>query len=147
MVHKSEFDDSWRFADYRPRAEFEPGETIKGDPGELMAFVKNYQEKQCRKDCNCHSCNVEREANVATEAIGLVEGHRQKDYGHPATDLGRTAKLWTAMFDHEFTAEDVATALRMVKESRLRNSPRHRDSLVDIIGYALTQEMIWEAKK
>ncbi len=81
---------------------------------------------------------------VASEAESLVEGHRQDDYGHPSIDLGRTAKLWTALFDYEFTASDVAQAMRMVKESRLRNSPRHRDSLVDICGYALTQEMIWE---
>ncbi len=82
--------------------------------------------------------------SVAEEAEELVEGHRQADYGHPSIDLGRTAKLWTALFDYTFTASDVAQAMRMVKESRLRNSPRHRDSLVDICGYALTQEMIWE---
>ena len=102
---------------------------------------------ECRKDCNCHPYNAERFTNVAREAEGLVEGHRQADYGHPSVDLGRTAKLWSALIDYPFTASDVAQMMRMVKESRLRNSPRHRDSLVDICGYALTQEMIWEVDK
>lgn len=82
--------------------------------------------------------------SVAEQATDLVEGHRQKDYGAPHIDLGRTARLWSALFDYPFTASDVSQAMRLLKESRLRNSPRHRDSLVDIVGYALTQEMIWE---
>ncbi len=85
--------------------------------------------------------------SVNQQADALVEGHRGEDYGHPSIDLGRTAKLWTALFDYEFTASDVAQAMRMVKESRLRNSPRHRDSLVDICGYARTQEMVWEKEE
>lgn len=89
-------------------------------------------------------CPPGRPLSVADEAAKLVEGHRQADYGHPSIDLGRTAKLWTALFDYQFSASDVAQAMRMVKESRLRNSPRHRDSLIDIVGYALAQEMIWE---
>ncbi len=94
--------------------------------------------------------------NVAQEAESLVEGHRQADYGHPAIDLGRTALLVTALLDgltigfgegqYRLKAEDMSQIQRMVKESRLRNSPRHRDSLVDICGYALTQEMVWSSE-
>lgn len=76
-------------------------------------------------------------------------GARQDSYGNVLDDFGRTAALWTALFadklksDAQFTAEDVPAAMRMVKESRLRNTPDHRDSLVDIVGYALTQERCW----
>lgn len=82
--------------------------------------------------------------SILDEASRIVGGDRGKDYGHPYDDFSRTAALWAALFGHEFTASDVAAAMRMVKESRLRNSPRHRDSLVDIAGYAQTQELVWE---
>lgn len=86
--------------------------------------------------------------SVLDQAHELVEGHRGKDYGHPWEDFNRTAGLWNALFAHKlsspFTASDVAAAMRMVKESRLQHTPDHRDSLVDICGYARTQEMVWE---
>lgn len=90
---------------------------------------------------------------VLEAANQLVEGHRHFDYGHPYDDFSRTADLWNALFahklklEHYFTASDVAAAMRMVKESRLQNSPKHRDSLVDICGYARTQEMCWEREE
>lgn len=85
---------------------------------------------------------------VLEEAARLVGGHRGSAYGHPADDFARTAALWTALLGDRLTAplsaDDVPALMRMVKESRLRQSPRHRDSLTDIAGYALTQEMVWE---
>lgn len=81
---------------------------------------------------------------VLEEASRVVGGSRGKDYGHPYDDFSRTAALWSALFGWQVRPEDVPAAMRMVKESRLRNSPRHRDSLVDIGGYARTQEMVWE---
>lgn len=46
-----------------------------------------------------------------------------------------------------FVAEDVAAAMRLVKESRLVNSPGHQDSMVDIAGYARTEEMCRDERK
>ncbi len=87
---------------------------------------------------------------VLDEASRVTSVDRQAVYGHPAEDFGRTAAFWTIRFAHKlkegesFTAEDVPPAMRLVKESRLVNTPRHRDSLVDISGYARTQEMVWD---
>jgi nucleoside 2-deoxyribosyltransferase len=91
-----------------------------------------------------------RQPNVAQEADGLVNGDRQATYGHPSVDFGRTADFWTTRLQHKLadgeriTSADVPALLRLLKESRLVESPRHRDSLVDICGYALTQEMVWD---
>lgn len=87
--------------------------------------------------------------SVATTAEGVVNGDRAAAYGNVLDDFGRTADLWTALFrdylkpGKSFKPEDVPAAMRMVKESRLRHSPRHEDSLIDICGYALTQEKVW----
>lgn len=87
---------------------------------------------------------------IMQEAQRLVYGERGATYSHPADDFGRTAALWNARFAHmlmageQFVPEDIAAAMRLVKESRLVASPRHRDSLVDIAGYAGTQELVWE---
>lgn len=83
---------------------------------------------------------------VAQQAHQLVFHERAAVYGDVLDDHGRTAELWNALFRHklkdgeQFQAEDVSAAMRMLKESRLQQTPGHRDSLVDIVGYCLTQE-------
>jgi hypothetical protein len=46
-----------------------------------------------------------------------------------------------------FKPEDVAVIQRLVKESRLARSPNHRDSLVDVAGYAQTQDLVAQERK
>lgn len=77
--------------------------------------------------------------SVLTEAEGLVHGDRNVSYGHPMDDFTRTAKMWSALFGIEFTAEQVGLAMICVKLSRERHAPK-RDNLVDIAGYAETVE-------
>lgn len=90
------------------------------------------------------------QGTILDEASRITASDRQAVYGHPADDFARTAAFWTTRFAHKlrpgevFTADEVPAAMRLVKESRLVQSTRHRDSLVDIAGYARTQEMIWE---
>jgi hypothetical protein len=58
---------------------------------------------------------------ILDEARDAVFGARAKTYGHPAVNFDRTAKMWGP-----------------VKLARLVESPRHRDSWVDLAGYAET---------
>lgn len=84
----------------------------------------------------------ERETLLA-EANRIVNGPRQKDYGHPLDDFSKTAQMWGPIFaDGIVTAEKVALAMICVKVSRLLNTPAHHDSQVDIAGYIQTYEMV-----
>lgn len=79
-------------------------------------------------------------ALILSESERLINGDRAKDYGDPNENFGRIAGLWNAQFANKltepFTAQDVAYALIHLKMSRLANTPGHRDSLIDICGYA-----------
>ena len=72
----------------------------------------------------------------ALEAHDIVHGARREKYGHPADNLAHTADLWRAQFGWDVSAGDVALAQVLLKMSRLRRSPEHRDNVVDIVGYA-----------
>jgi len=83
-------------------------------------------------------------ATILDEAKELIYGARQKSYGHPAQDFGRTALIWKAILGIHVTPEQVGLCLIGVKISREVNGHK-RDSLVDIAGYAGTIEMIHES--
>jgi len=85
---------------------------------------------------------------ILDQAKEAVDGDRQRDYGHPAENHGCTAALWWAYLkrrhgvDLPIDAIDVCALNRLQKEARLAHTPDHRDSLVDLAGYARNQEMI-----
>jgi hypothetical protein len=47
--------------------------------------------------------------------------------------------------NHSLNAKDVAAMMVLLKTARLANNPEHRDSLVDICGYAALIERCDEA--
>lgn len=80
---------------------------------------------------------------LADEAKSIVTGARRAAYGAPENNFERIARFWTAYFqntgrDITVTASDVSPLMRLMKEARLCETPDHRDSFVDLIGYALT---------
>jgi hypothetical protein len=86
---------------------------------------------------------------VLHEAERIIYGDREMTYGHPSKNLWTIARLWTAYVDaasdnslqgKEFTAKDVALMMILVKTARLANNDSHRDSVVDICGYAALME-------
>lgn len=83
--------------------------------------------------------------NICQEADRIVQGARQKAYGHPAQDFSRTGALWATILGlAEVTPVQVALCMAALKISRLCETPDHRDSLVDLAGYARTIELIQE---
>ena len=74
------------------------------------------------------------------EAAKTTEGARGADYGTPSVNLGeRTADLMDAYLKHRtgpIDGRDVCILQIMVKVARLVESPDHRDSWLDIAGYA-----------
>jgi Domain of unknown function (DUF6378)/Domain of unknown function (DUF4406) len=82
---------------------------------------------------------------VEVEASRLVrQGHRQKDYGHPRGDFDTIAALWSPILGAEVNAEKVALCMIALKMARLTSNPKHRDSLVDVIGYAICYDRLDE---
>lgn len=62
---------------------------------------------------------------------------RPASYGAPEDSFGRLAEVWCAIFpERRWTAADVALALAALKLVRLSFNPEHRDSAVDLAGYA-----------
>lgn len=85
--------------------------------------------------------------SILDEAEEIVNGARQTAYGHPIDDFTKTAKMWSGLFGVDITAEQVALGMMAVKMSRLLNTPNHRDSMVDIAGYAKTYQMVTQERK
>lgn len=92
--------------------------------------------------------------NILQEADRLTSGDRNKAYGAPLDDYTCTAALFTALLQHagklkqnETIEPELAQVLMIaVKLSRLSGNLTHRDSLVDIAGYARTIEMTQEER-
>lgn len=76
--------------------------------------------------------------SILEEAQAVVYGPRQAAYGHPRDNFERTARLWTAYLAISVSAVDVAQMMVLLKMARLMESPDHRDSWVDMAGYAAT---------
>jgi hypothetical protein len=72
------------------------------------------------------------------EVGSIVNGPRAAVYGHPSDGFRRIAALWTAYLDGKtvVTPVDAALMQALVKVARLRQSPDHRDSWLDLAGYA-----------
>jgi len=82
---------------------------------------------------------------VLHEAERIIYGDREQTYGHPSKNLQVIADMWTAYLNgatdnllgnKSFEAKDVAIMMILLKTARLANDINHRDSIVDICGYA-----------
>lgn len=84
--------------------------------------------------------------SVLEEAAQIVDGDREQTYGSPSRNLETIAQFWTVYLRRKYgspvdlTVDDVCQLMILVKQSRLINDPTHRDSLVDVCGYARLQE-------
>ena len=81
--------------------------------------------------------------NILEEADNLTSGDRAKAYGPAKENFRKIADLWSAYKDVDFTEEDVAMFMILVKMARNTFKDK-RDNLVDIAGYARTAEMCRE---
>lgn len=72
---------------------------------------------------------------ILEEALRLIRGDREKEYGDVSVSFERIAKMWSAYLGTDVNETDVASMMIMLKTSRTRNG-YHRDSFVDIAGYA-----------
>ena len=84
---------------------------------------------------------------VIEEAARLTTQDRQDTYGHPADDFAKVALMTVPIMESDIDPK-LKHALYMVqvKIARLLNTPEHRDSIVDGIGYFNTYAMILDRK-
>ena len=74
--------------------------------------------------------------NVLEEAIQAITGPRAENYGAPEANFKRIADIASAALGHEISPRDCVMVLIAVKLGRLAHTPAHRDSIVDLAGYA-----------
>ncbi len=78
-------------------------------------------------------------SEILLEAHKLVNGPRQKDYGHPADDYGKVSAIFFAISGVDLSVSEAILFMVAVKMARLHTNLEagviHHDSLVDALGY------------
>jgi hypothetical protein len=79
--------------------------------------------------------------DIASYAAQLVSEERNEEYGHPLDNYNRAAQIWSVILGADVAAEQVALCMIGMKIAREVHKPKP-DTIVDIIGYALTLHMV-----
>lgn len=80
--------------------------------------------------------------NILQDADTIINGDREQTYGDASKNLRNIAAYWSIHLNATYgqnlslTPADVCGMMILLKQARLANTPQHRDSLVDICGYA-----------
>jgi hypothetical protein len=70
------------------------------------------------------------------EQAAAVIADRRVTYGDPAKSMATVAARWSVTLGHPVTPAEVMLCMIDLKLARLAHDPTHRDSVVDVIGYA-----------
>lgn len=82
-------------------------------------------------------------SEILEEAISLINGDRNVDYGDPVDDFSTTASLWQTYLARtieargglNLQAHDVAVMMILLKVARISWTPNKKDHWADIAGY------------
>jgi hypothetical protein len=74
----------------------------------------------------------------------ISDGDKQAEYGSPLESFSLIAELWSIILDHHVTPDDVLLCLIQLKVARAvkHGAKYHRDTYLDIAGYAGCAELI-----
>ena len=82
-----------------------------------------------------------------SQAIKLVGGDRQQDYGDKVKNHNNIAKLWSAYLDIPLKAHDVAIMMSLLKVARTKLGAVSEDTYVDMSAYgAIAGEIKFKEK-
>ena len=70
------------------------------------------------------------------EDVARIISERRVTYGDPATSMATVAARWSVTLGRSVTPAEVMLCMIDLKLARLAPDPTHRDSVVDVIGYA-----------
>jgi len=111
------------------------------DPPQFLLMLEF--SKEVWQDILTHKDKLNTEVpTIDQEARKIIYGDREQTYGHPSKNLQLIAEFWTSYLKGKevLTCDDVCNMMILMKTARLKNTPDHRDSLVDIIGYTMLKE-------
>lgn len=82
-------------------------------------------------------------SKILGDAINIINGDRNNDYGDPLDDFSTTAELWQTYLDRtmkarkglDLRAHDVAVMMMLLKIARISWTPSKEDHWMDIAGY------------
>lgn len=81
--------------------------------------------------------NNNKRTEAIFEALDLINGARNSSYGDPAKNFQITADQWSVGQNERIEAWTVAIRMIDLKLARMKTTGKfHRDSLIDVIGYA-----------
>lgn len=125
---------------------------VKQEQSDTIAYtVDNWKELKGIYDQAAAEAAPDIKAEIADEAKRIVSGARRSAYGKPEDNFERISAFWTAYakakgWPIEFTAADISPLMILMKLARIVESPSHRDSFVDVVGYALTGAEVNQVK-
>jgi Domain of unknown function (DUF6378) len=70
------------------------------------------------------------------DEVEAVLAAREAAYGDPARSFAIIAARWSLTLGRQITPSQVALCMIDLKLARLCLDPTHRDSMIDVIGYA-----------
>lgn len=114
--------EDWNNFDTDPLATHYDGPTVK----ELAEAAK-------RADA---ASKTERGRAICEEALRVINGERQSQYGDPEDTFFRIACLWSSYLGREVEGSDVANMMVLLKMAREKEGHGKKDNYVDMIGYA-----------
>jgi hypothetical protein len=85
--------------------------------------------------------------NILEEALRITSGDRAAAYGDALADAKRFAQIASAVTGLDIEPRHFPLIMLAVKLSRASQDKWHRDSWVDIAGYARVAEKIREAEE
>lgn len=69
------------------------------------------------------------------EAMDLITGDRNREYGEPIHNFERIANGWSIILNKIVEPHEVALCMAWLKIARLTESPMHQDSYTDGAAY------------
>ena len=78
------------------------------------------------------------------DEIAAILTQRGSIYGSSSTNHERISELWSAYYGDYISPMQVSIMQLLVKVSRLAETANHKDSIKDIIGYAVIYNELYE---
>lgn len=119
--------------------------TLRADHNPVI-FVEVDEEKK-DKSSSTEECSRKEAKSILEEAIEILNGSRQCDYGDPVESFKRIAQMANLMSNsNDFTPVKcciVLMATKLTRESKVHK----RDNLVDLVGYGCIKQFLEEDKE